>query len=54
MRTLIIGSGFAPIHKKLKLLGYRLFIIPDPKRKLNLNEDNLYDGINFPENECDI
>ncbi|KFX05792.1 hypothetical protein KP22_07950 [Pectobacterium betavasculorum] len=54
MRILIIGSGFAPIHKKLKLLGHRLFIIPDPKRKINLNEDNLYDGINFPENEDDI
>lgn len=54
MRILIIGSGFAPIHKKLKLLGHRLFIIPDPKRKINLNEDNLYDGINFPANEDDI
>lgn len=54
MRILIIGSGFSPIHKKLKLLGHHLFIIPDPTRKINLNEDNLYDGINFPENKDDI
>ncbi|MBD2803172.1 ATP-grasp domain-containing protein [Xenorhabdus sp. ZM] len=47
MNLLIIGSGFSPVHHKLKALGHRLFIIPDPSKKMPANENGLYEAILF-------
>ncbi|ELQ9311463.1 ATP-grasp domain-containing protein [Serratia marcescens] len=47
MNILIIGSGFSPIHNKLKSLGHRLFLIPDPERKVNIDENNIYEAVHF-------
>ncbi|MEL5515578.1 ATP-grasp domain-containing protein [Serratia bockelmannii] len=47
MNILIIGSGFSPIHNKLKSLGHRLFLIPDPERKINIDDNNIYEAVHF-------
>lgn len=47
VNILIIGSGFSPIHNKLKSLGHRLFLIPDPERKINIDDNNIYEAVHF-------
>ncbi|MCL2893934.1 ATP-grasp domain-containing protein [Brenneria tiliae] len=45
MNVLIIGSGFAPAHRKLKEQGHKIFIIPDPHKKRLADIEELYEVV---------
>lgn len=54
MNILILGSSFSAIHNKLKALGHRLFIIPDPKKKIKIDENGVYEAVHFVQDEENI
>lgn len=54
MNILIIGSNFSPVHSRLRALKHRLFIIPDPNRKLQILDNDLYVGVHFVQDDMDV
>lgn len=54
MNILIIGSNFSPVHSRLRALKHRLFIIPDPNRKLQISDNDLYAGVYLVQDDSDV